>query len=413
MNTNSKIKTTGTGEIGVLNWLRNGRFCARIALCVVSGVSSLEKQLASQMQWVSVKMQWHPETGVICNSAPAAGDVRISGIGQAFSAVLNKDFKLPADGWFQLIPFGEVKNAWEDADGELHEINQVFDREALDFIVSNFKPGVLIDFEHDSTRNDRSSRAAGWIEELQLREDGLYYRPKWSASGRAAIEGGDYRFISPTFLIAELIKINDDTYRPTRLDSAGLTNVPAIRGQKPISNDGKEPSPTNQNQNRKETMKAIAAELGKAESATEAELVAEIQVIKNRASKADDLKKENDTLKNSQVEADLKEFGGVITNDNREFWKSQLINNREETRKVLSGMKPGEGADGDKPTGSITNRNNAKQPEGEVGKKAGNNEAVLNSKVRSYQETHKVSYKTAYEAIVAQHPELIATEEEK
>ena len=78
--------------------------------------------------------------------------------------ILNRDFKMPDDGWCQLVPLGEFPHA---AAGVI----QVVDAEACVAVVARFKvdaaipnfAGLLVDFDHFSL-NDRSRpEAAGWI----------------------------------------------------------------------------------------------------------------------------------------------------------------------------------------------------------------------------------------------------------
>ena len=95
--------------------------------------------------------------------------------------ILNRDFKMPDDGWCQLAPLGEFPHA---AAG----IVQVIDREACEAMAARFGeqagvapfdklraesfPGVLIDFDHFSLDAGQRSEAAGWIVALEARGGG-------------------------------------------------------------------------------------------------------------------------------------------------------------------------------------------------------------------------------------------------
>lgn len=74
---------------------------------------------------------------------------------------------------------------------------------------------------HDDTR------AHGWVQELDAREDGLYGRIKWADTGRELLANAHYKFLSPRWAMRRL---EDGAYEPVRLISVGLTNMPNIPG---------------------------------------------------------------------------------------------------------------------------------------------------------------------------------------
>ena len=84
--------------------------------------------------------------------------------------ILNRNFELPENGWYQLAPLGEFPHA---AAG----ITQVIDEAACRQMVSAFEtvknasgnfPGLLIDFDHFSLDAAKHSEAAGWITDLKV-----------------------------------------------------------------------------------------------------------------------------------------------------------------------------------------------------------------------------------------------------
>ena len=85
--------------------------------------------------------------------------------------ILNRNFELPADGWYHIAPLGEFPHA---AAG----VVQVIDADACRAIVNAFRdqaakpnfPGLLIDFDHFSLDRQKPSEAAGWISDVQFRE---------------------------------------------------------------------------------------------------------------------------------------------------------------------------------------------------------------------------------------------------
>ena len=156
------------------------------------------------------------------------------------ATILNRDFSHPTDAWYQIEPLGDHLNR---AAG----VTQVIDPPALDQIVLNFNaeaaapnfPGMLVDHEHFRHQGDQESRAYGWLQQLQARPDGLYGQIRWSATGKAAVDGGDYRFFSTEYSPTDLVALNDAKprrVRPTRLAGLTLTNDPNNKGGKPITN---------------------------------------------------------------------------------------------------------------------------------------------------------------------------------
>jgi len=296
-------------------------------------------------------------TGILANSAPVA-------------LIANRDFKVPADGWMQLFAFGEVPGPIENADGSSANVVQVIDKPAADAVLAAFrgeaaKPnfgGVLVDIDHFSLDPAKESRAAMWIDELQPRDDGVWFKGRITNTGRSLIEGGDYRFISPVLEFPRRIYRDGDRVRPIGLHSAGLTNDPRIKGGQPLSN--RQTAATAERSEIQPTMKTVLKELGLADDASEQSAVAAIQTIKNRATKAEGevvtLKAENTELLTAQVDSDLKEFEAVIAN--RDDVKAQLLANRRGTLLILRGLKKPAEAKPD--PAKITNRAASTTPAG-------------------------------------------------
>lgn len=86
--------------------------------------------------------------------------------------------------------------------------------------------GVPVDFDHalEAKAERRHAPAAGWVEDFEAREDGIWGLIAWTSEGREKIEGRMYRFISPVFEHTEDRRI-------VSIVRAGLTNVPALSMQ--------------------------------------------------------------------------------------------------------------------------------------------------------------------------------------
>lgn len=120
-------------------------------------------------------------------------------------------FTLAPDGWIMVLPKGTfpgVLRSYDDAGDEVRrDIVQQFDDQAFAAITDEWNarkaamgdnfPGMLIDYDHFSHDEDKPTGAAGWIEDLQVRDDGLWGMPRWSVDGKAKLEGGIYRLVSP------------------------------------------------------------------------------------------------------------------------------------------------------------------------------------------------------------------------
>jgi phage I-like protein len=141
------------------------------------------------------------------------------------------NFELPSSGWYQICPIGEFPHADSG-------VIQVLDRAAIEAMANNFSPGadLLIDFDHFSHDPDERTTAAGWITALEARADGLWMKPRWSNSGRESLEGGDFRFISPTWLTRDCEALGNDRVRPLKLYDAGLTNKPNLSSLRALVN---------------------------------------------------------------------------------------------------------------------------------------------------------------------------------
>lgn len=156
--------------------------------------------------------------------------------------ILNRNFELPEDDWYQLAPLGEFPHNGAG-------ITQLIDTDACTRMVNAFEnsrsqsenfPGLLIDFDHFSLDAEKHSEAAGWITDLKFRDSGnsagLYANIRWSDIGETAVKGGRYRFLSPVWAKADCEDMGNNRLRPVRLLNAAVTNDPNLKGILPLSN---------------------------------------------------------------------------------------------------------------------------------------------------------------------------------
>jgi phage I-like protein len=299
--------------------------------------------------------------------------------------ILNREFKHPVDGWYHIEPKGDHVNARAG-------LVQVIDDEAVKSIVNRFNVAadegslshgneMLIDHEHFSHELDQETRAYGWLNRLQARADGIYGQIRWTNTGQAAVDGGDYRFFSTEYDPDKVAILNRDSnrIRPLALAGLTLTNRPNNIGGKPITNTlsrtGTDPHASGTqaaNQHRKQTMKLIANRLGLSADASEEAVLGELTKLQDRATgaeaKLEPITKERDLLKNrvtdlldEQIDADLATAGisdaAVIAK-----LKPVLVpmKNRADRVEFLGLMaKPEKKSEG---KGPLTNRSTAKTP---------------------------------------------------
>ena len=294
--------------------------------------------------------------------------------------ILNREFQHPADGWYQIEPKGEHPNRPAG-------IVQVIDDEAATAIVNRFNADaaagtlrhgheMLIDHEHFASDADKESRAYGWLAELQNREDGIYGRVRWTTTGKAAVDGGDYRFWSTEYDPSDLVPVKNRTnaanaskgtyVRPTRLDGLSLTNMNNNLGQRPITNRGQSndlrrgadasAAGKQEKQNQRTMMKSVATKLGLSAEASEEAVLAAVTSVMNRAETAEaslgpaknrvtELETTNQGLMTEQVDA-LLDAHGVKEEKVRNRLKPVLgaLKNRQERIDALGdfGFKLGE-----------------------------------------------------------------------
>lgn len=124
---------------------------------------------------------------------------------------------------------------------------------------------ILVDFDHLSAfapDEGGDQTAAGWIEELEVRNGQVWARVAWTVRAAEQIADKQWRFVSPEF------RANTKTGEVAILDAVALVNRPAFE-MAALARA--------QNQSGVTDMKAIAIALGLAEDATEEQILTAIQ----------------------------------------------------------------------------------------------------------------------------------------
>jgi phage I-like protein len=288
--------------------------------------------------------------------------------------ILNRDFKMPDDGWYQLAPLGEFAHA-------VAGVIQVVDTEACVAMVARFNAdaavpnfaGLLVDFDHFSLDAQARSEAAGWIVDLASRDTGLWANIRWSDVGEEAVKGGRYRFLSPVWARSDCVDLGNGRVRPVRLLNAAVTNDPNLKGLVPLANA----SPVDRRVSiervdfgqgkdgltMKRVIETLTNHLGIPGDASEdlilekmqglpaVTAVAELQnSLKQAKDECDALRTELKGAEDEIVNRHLAEFEGVVTEKTKTFWTEQLMANRVGALAALSDLvEVAQGAKGKEP----------------------------------------------------------------
>lgn len=100
--------------------------------------------------------------------------------------------------------------------------------EVLDAMMNNFEPDVRpVSIDRDHHRlND--TRAAGWIEKLIKKDDGLYADVSWTPYGERLVSNREYRMLSPEFTYS-YVDSEDSSEKGATLLAVALTNRPVLK----------------------------------------------------------------------------------------------------------------------------------------------------------------------------------------
>jgi phage I-like protein len=94
-------------------------------------------------------------------------------------------------------------------------------------MVANFErrsTDILVDFDHASVF-DGDTRAAAWISDVEVRDDGLYGRiSDWTSAGEDAFANRDFRYISPVYFLESEDKQGEAA--GAYVHSVAITNLP-------------------------------------------------------------------------------------------------------------------------------------------------------------------------------------------
>lgn len=137
----------------------------------------------------------------------------------ALALALNFSLDGTAPAWVQLLPAGPTVAG---ADGRTWTLD---DPVAVAAAFQGRAAPLVIDWEHASEHrapHGLDAPAAGWIDTVEVRPDGLWGHVEWTERAAQQIQAREYRFLSPVF------QYEKASSRIVRLTSAGLTNQPNL-----------------------------------------------------------------------------------------------------------------------------------------------------------------------------------------
>ena len=143
--------------------------------------------------------------------------------------------------------------------------------------VKNKVRGIDLDIDYDhKTDVAMGNKAAGWVRDADVRNDGLWLLVEWTEPAAQAIKQKEYRYFSPEFL-SEWVDAAGKKFEDV-LSGGGITNRPFLKDLLPINLSELDFGQSNENNNEGVEMKLsdLAKAIGLSETATEAEVTAKL-----------------------------------------------------------------------------------------------------------------------------------------
>ncbi|MEX0971518.1 MAG: phage protease [Paracoccaceae bacterium] len=162
-----------------------------------------------------------------------------------------------APDWVHLLPSGQMVT--QDGRGPYSLPNP---EAVLQASLEDAGGRMVVDENHatdTASKNGHAARAAGWITELQSRDDGIWGRVEWTKFGLELMADKSYRGVSPVIM-------HDEQFRIGRILRASLTNAPNLKGLASLHMETD-----------MEFLKSLAAALGLSDDASEADVLAAVK----------------------------------------------------------------------------------------------------------------------------------------
>lgn len=115
---------------------------------------------------------------------------------------------------------------------------EVVDQQFAEELVANFRANVYgqelpFDYEHGLDPS-KGLQAAGWIRDMAVRDDGVYYLLEFTEDAASEIKAGKWKYVSPAYLGKWKNDSTGETFSnvPT---GGGITNRPYFKGMLPLN----------------------------------------------------------------------------------------------------------------------------------------------------------------------------------
>lgn len=111
-----------------------------------------------------------------------------------------------------------------------------FTPEVAQKMIANFEAQanpVPFTYEHDFVPG-QPRPASGWVQSLEIRDNGLWAKVEWTAKAAEMIRAGEYRYCSVVVDFESTDRKTGEDIGPELLE-VGLTNTPFVDGQEPLA----------------------------------------------------------------------------------------------------------------------------------------------------------------------------------
>jgi len=149
---------------------------------------------------------------------------------QAWNAVLTAGESGAAPEWIQLLAVGVW--AHPQVAGEVMRVTVADIQCAVDYFGAH-ATDIVVDYHHQTVYagqgKDIRAEAAGWIQEMEARNEGLelWGRVLWTVEAARAVAAQEYRYLSPVLLWGSQDSITMQPV-PMMIHSVALTNTPHL-----------------------------------------------------------------------------------------------------------------------------------------------------------------------------------------
>jgi len=175
--------------------------------------------------------------------------------------------------WVHLMPIGQ----WYGVNGQGPYRLDRPNAERIAASIKAAKRPLPIDYDHAldlafGAKAGQQAPAAGWFNDAEARDDGIWVRVEWTERGGVAIASREYRYISPAF------KPEPNTGRILHIVRAGLTNMPNFENLTALASQNQ----TEGTADMEEFLKQLIALLGLAVGATTDDVIAAIKDLQSK-----------------------------------------------------------------------------------------------------------------------------------